>query len=203
MSTKKIPISDASYAQLKKFAEEHLGLEVKPGVNSASLRGKIEAAAPGTETITVPDEPEKVPGPAQVAPTPAPTPADEEADEEPIAEPVQASRVVEVPKCTIQISRRKDGPGYVQVGVNGVNYTINEGVPIEVPYFVRDALELAEQTDYEEHQEHPLSRPEMRPVTSPSYPYSLMKPADPIAVAEWEALTAGQFAPGSRIEVPA
>lgn len=185
---KTVPITNATYGELRSFAEAR-GLEVKQPSNANQVRSKILAAFPDTTDVPAIED-----GPEQAAPPPAPTQA-AEPEAAASAEPFAAAGRPSVPRCKIMLQSTKDGPKNVDVSINGKTYLMNVGAEVSVPYYVELALRNAKETSYELHQENARDRPEMVPTDSLLYPYSVLEPADKAEIAAWEAYSQNKFAP--------
>lgn len=130
MSTKKIPLNDATASELADFGSKNLGLEVNFRMGADKIRATMAAAGYTKDFIEV-EAPDDKPDPnARVA----------------SGEPEAPRKMV-----TIQINNQP-GPGgkeHVPVGVNGKVYLIKRGEPVKVPIEVVHVLENAKTTAYD------------------------------------------------------
>lgn len=195
MATKMIKLVDASNAQLLAHAVK-LGIDARQGHSNHFLVGKIQLVAPGTDEIEVED----TTPPADIVKPAAPVAG---APEDPRFDPQVEDRMVGVtyredPKVTIEVpsTSEKGGDRDVQVGVNGVTFTIRRNTPMEVPYRVFEALNNSEEITYEQtrNPNDPLT-----PITverrSKGYPFSVIEMPPKAEVDAWRARTAEHFAP--------
>lgn len=205
---KRIPIADADLPTLKAFAEAFLGIEVKPGTNSASLRGAIAKAAPDLKDVpALPPVPVFTPAQAQaVAPMPsmvaaANAAAGEGQAERPAAVSLPASAELahasRDPKVRLKVLKTDDKRRArdVTIAVNGDVYRLQRGVEVEVPYRVylalRDAVERAA-----------VPTDEINPFTGEpimgwedvlSYPFEIRAMPSDEDIAHWHAATGAGF----------
>lgn len=184
-----VAIADASIQDLRAFAEAR-GLELTGPANANQVRAKILAAFPDTTEVPVVGGQEETVQQATTATAQAATSQTVEA--KPAA---PANSTPTIPRCTIILQSVKDGPKNVNVSVNGKTWLMNVGVEVSIPYFVERALREAKETTYELQQENPRDKPEMVPVVSLAYPYSVVEPADKAEIAAWEAWSQDKFAP--------
>jgi hypothetical protein len=122
MSQKRIPIAEASEAELRQFAETVLGMSIHPGAKIETVRAKVQAAWDKAEIVLPGDEVPKA-APPGVAPRPV----------------TDSQQPPEQGKVRIIIQRTEDAGGDqpVPVGVNGRVMLIPRGkeVDIPIPYF--------------------------------------------------------------------
>ena len=195
---KQIPINEASASQLRYHAETILGLEpISRSANRGQIIAKIEAASPGTTTVSVEDEAPESPAQAQ---------AEKSALEQALE--VAAARDAKVddnkakyagmsakqaaahhndPIIEIQIPSTSEmgGKREVPVAVGGVQFTIQRDKWVPVPYRVFEALKNAVETVYEPGPKDEDGRqvPVGRDV--PSYPFSYRNGPSEAEIAEW------------------
>jgi len=212
-ANKRIPIEDADLPTLKHFAELALGLEVKPGTNAHSLRGKIKTAMPDIKDVPpIPKAPEPVvqmpqQEPMHVQAPFVPDPAAPIVDgENPAARPAAVSRPASAalmhpnqdPKVTLKIHKTDDKRRSkdVTVGVNGVVWRMKRGEVINVPYRVYLALQNAKEKAAVELDEiNPLTgTPKMGWEEIHSYPFEVHKMPSDEEIAAWEVATGSGFA---------
>lgn len=134
-----IALDQAEFGDLKYYAETHLGLEVKTGMNSGQLRAKILQAEP--ERTAIPYSPKQDEGPA-AKPAAAVAPATSSPAGGKDAHPNHD------PKVELTVNKTKDGTRSksVTVSVNGVVWRMQRGQRISVPYRVYEALINATET---------------------------------------------------------
>jgi hypothetical protein len=153
-NTVTIPLADATDAQLRQFATEHLGLDVHHLERGAPLRAKIQAAWDKPD-ITVREEAATPAGQRPTASAADPTaPAAEE------------------PMVTIMIPQQEgaDGSQPVWVSVNGRGLFIERGKPQTVKKRYVDALRNAVRTEYSQADaQAPIVARDV-----PSYPFSVI-----------------------------
>ena len=208
MQTVKVPIADAKFPELKKYAEEMLGIDVPVATSRPKLLALIEATAPGTSEVPVDREEAAPPPVAAVAAAVAAAVPAIAADEG--AKPINpAAAEVSLgdgmiglshhqdPRVELIIPATKDAGGTrdVQVGVNGVAFLIQRGKRVEVPYRVYEALDHAVETAYELVQERPTDKPDLVPHDAHSYSFSVTRLPPPEEVAAWRERVKDQFAP--------
>jgi len=130
MSTKKIPLSDATASELADFAAKNLGLDVQYRMGADKIRALMAAAGYQKDTIEI-----EVP----------------DAGNDPNAR--VATGEAEAPRKMVMIQiNNQPGPGgkeHVPVGVNGKVYLIKRGEPVKVPVEVVHVLENAKTTAYD------------------------------------------------------
>jgi hypothetical protein len=149
-----VKLADATDAQLRQFASDHLGLTLQSLERGAPLRAKIQAAWDKDEiTLALPD------APAALQTGAAPTPADA---------PAEAERMV-----TILIQKTDDAEGAqpVWVSVNGRGMFIERGKPQTIKERFLKALQNAVRTVYAQPDG---ATGEMVATEVPSYPYSII-----------------------------
>jgi len=145
----KIKIENAKSYQLRKFAIEVLGLEMKAGESTTALKARIASVYEG-DSFDVEDED--------------------------IVSPAQKRKAIDITsdeapgKVTIIISKTNEPGGSqdVPVAVNGRAMLVPRGKPVEIPEHYFEALKNAEIGIYDELPEGGIN-PEPRLV--PAYPY--------------------------------
>lgn len=175
MSLVKIPINDATNAQLLFYAQQVVGLDVNKGASNAILRGKIEQAQPGTAEIDV----ESGSLTAEQAPTQN-TPVSSDADDG--AETIPAGRLGAHwrydPKVKVNISQTSDKTRSkdVHIAVNGEVIIVKRGESVSIPYrhylALRDGVE---RVGIETDEINPVTHmPIIAWVDRPSYEFSVL-----------------------------
>lgn len=143
----KIKIEDAKAYQLRKYAEEVLGLQLRAGESAMSIKAKIAAVIEGDEIDVSEDDP-ALPKLQKAAPELAEKPA----------------------KVTIIISRTNEPGGNqpVPVAVNGRAMLIPRGEPVEIPEHFFEALKNAERAVYDQYPDGGINP---TPRIIPEYPF--------------------------------
>jgi hypothetical protein len=173
---KRVPMAEATEAQLREFAQNVLGLAIDHKTKGDKRRAAIGRAWPNQDHILVADT---------APPAEAPAPA---LDINHTAVPATKAMVDRTsgldPKVKINISREA-GPGgdrAVPVSVNGVAMVIPRGEDVTVPYRFYLALRNAITTLVEQD---PNTLEEFRRDT-PSYPFQVVGPLPSEAeIAAW------------------
>lgn len=188
--TKRIPIDEAEFSDLKAFAELALGLEVKTGTNASQLRAKIMTAMPGI--VDVPAA--AAPPPPVVAEGDPParrviTAVEEEAMH--LMDQANDPRVELTINKTDDKRRAKD----VTMSVNGVTVRIQRGKRVSVPYRVYSVLNNA-------IEKQPVPTDDVNPLTGEyimgwedvhSYPFQIHSMPDEKDIKAWLAATSDKF----------
>lgn len=215
MSDTLIKLDEADLPTLRHYAEVTLGLEVKSGTNTPTLRAKIKQAQPDCEHIpALPGAPPRVVQAGDPAPPvqivekivyidrPVPTAAQEAYTERPTAISRPASRELMHasldPKVEVMIPKTDDKRRAkdVTIGVNGDITRLQRGVWVKVPYRVylalRDAIEHAAVPDPEKI--NPITgEPIMVWEEVQSYPFQVKNMPSDDEIAEWEHATGSGF----------
>lgn len=173
----RIALADATEAQMREFATNHLGLEVKPSDNASKLRVAIakawseptiivsEAGAAQAQTEAVSAKPKAA---APVRSSGALVPKDSHKD----------------PRVTLIVARQ-EGPGGdrpVEVAVNGTLILIPRGEPVTIAYRYYEALNNAVQTIYEQDRDGEVIGRDVH-----AYPFQVMAMPTPDEVSAWLA----------------
>lgn len=196
---KKVPIGEASAAQLRYHAETVLGLELNRVANGGQIRAKIEAAAPGTAEIQVEDSPDSpaqtqaVQRTAQRAVDNAEAKAVQSTDKAKSLEgmsPKQAAQHHHDPKIEIYIPQTSDAGGNrdVPVAVNGMQWTIKRDEWVPVPYRVYEALLHAEEKRYD-LRNNDIGQMEVTERKVPSYAFNTRNAPSEAEIEEWRRRT--------------
>lgn len=186
MSNIKISIDEADNSQLFYFATNILGIDVKAGANSSTLRAKIEQAAPGTIEITAP---------AASAPTQAasPTPAIRKVSG--IPDGVAGLHYKYDPKVMVRIAKTNEATRSreVQLSVNGDVVILKRGETVPIPYRHFIALQNAIETVGQETDEiNPVTNlPIVEFIEQPSYPFQVLDEPSDEEIAAWHARVDG------------
>jgi hypothetical protein len=187
MSTKKIPLDQATKDDLRLFAEAVLGLQVHPNSGYATIRAKI-AEVHTDDFILLPedDSTQEIERAAAL-----------------IAEQREAKKDVQRAAGKVGTSSKGDpmvrmsiaqaegqgGERPVPVTVNGVTMLIPRGEPVSVPYRYYLALTLAVRTIYEQHRDRQTGELITTKKDVPAYPYNVMSMPSAEEIAAWEDAT--------------
>lgn len=162
MALKKVPLHEATPAQLRYYADTILGLaDIKPQHQAATLIAKIQAANPDAIEIEVPDDvrDHELPVAQDVVDIEAAGQADTHFSKDPRVE-VIFSRTNDVTK-----------PKTIQIAVNGDVIVAKRGVPMKIPYRHYLANQRAIETVGRETDEvNETGMPVMEFADQPSYP---------------------------------
>ena len=148
---KVIPISEASVEQLRKFAQETLGIEMKESVSVEKARAQISKS--WDKGIPIEDaevESEQIGS--------APTPVTDE----------QKDPGDEMVRINIGVTEDAGGADPIQLGVNGKIMLVPRGQDVDIPQKYFEVLQHAVQNKYESHPDGGMN-PVPREV--PLYPY--------------------------------
>jgi hypothetical protein len=192
---KKIPIADATAAQLRYHAETVLGLELNRIANGPQIRAKIDAAAPGTTEITVEDAPESLAqttAERNTAEKEVQTAADKVVGAEKQAVALQGMSAKQAaahhndPTIEIMIPPGAEAGGDrdVPVAVNGIQFLIKRDVWTPVPYRVFEALLNAAEIKYT-HTNSDIGRMQVHERHVPSYPFQTRNGPSEAELAAW------------------
>jgi hypothetical protein len=182
--TPMIALDDADFASLKAYAEVQLGLEIKTGMNGATIRAKIKTVAPETTHI-----------PGKVVAESAHAPA-------PVAAPKVKAEVIRYdlnnpnadPKAVIKIHKTADGMRArdVTVSVNHNVWQMQRGVDVTIPYRVllalRNAVEMRPVLTGETNQ---FGMPEYEYQEVISYPFDTIELPTKEEIERWHRETSG------------
>lgn len=158
---KKIPIGEATEAQLRLFARDTLGIDIKATAKFATVRARVEQAWDKPE-ITIPDsEPEST---KEVPSQAAPNPVTEE----------QQKPAKDMVRLVIGVTEEAGGNSPVEVGVNGKVMLIPRGKEVEIPYSYFEVLKHAVTFKYDPLPDGGMA-PEPRKV--PLYPFQVIERA--------------------------
>lgn len=182
-----VQLSDATPKQLRWYLTNTLGIEVVPTSQRQHLVSKLMAAAPDVTSIAVPpdligEEAPSFPGavakPA-VAQGAEPVASREEITDHPRFDP----RVELLVLPTADKLRTKN----CVVSVNGVQWVLERGKPMAVPYRVYEALNAAVENKWEEVGSDPDTKRPIREMTqSHSYPFQLIRMPTDEEVQAWK-----------------
>jgi hypothetical protein len=188
MSTQKVALAEATEPQLREFAQNTLGMDVKPGDTPAKLKAAITKAW-NQDFIIVGAKVEAAPlpgheaRPAQVIGQ-AESVAGNQSAAAGAAAPLVPGGSNKDPRVKIIIPRQ-EGPGgdrSVEVAVNGTLILIPRGQPCDVAYRYYEALRNATQTLYDMDDDSNILSREV-----PAYPFSVLEMPPAEAVAAWLA----------------
>lgn len=131
--SKTIRLAEASKAQMRHFAETHLGIAIHPNANEETVRAKV-AAAWNRDEIEVPDEPAPAP---QEGSAPRPVTA--------------AQKPPEKGKVRVLIAKTEEpgGEDDVPISVNGRAMLVPRGREVEIPAHYFEVLRNAVRTVYD------------------------------------------------------
>lgn len=152
MAAKKIPLKEASEAELRAFAQAHLGMEFDASARLASIRAQVATAWGKDEIVLALSDTADDLTPAGVAPARVG------------AAPVPSGAV----RIIIQRSDEVGGDEAVPVGVNGRVMLIPRGEPVTIPLAYFEVLQNAVTHRYESLRDGGLN-PVPRAV--PMYPF--------------------------------
>lgn len=125
--SQKIPINEATLAQLREFASTTLGLDIHPNAKHETVLARVQAAW-NQDEITLPEEPPET-GQAGASPQPV-----TDAQKPPAEDKV---RVI------LAVTEEPGGEEPVPVGVNGRVMLIPRGKEVEIPRAYFDVLTQA------------------------------------------------------------
>lgn len=140
------PLDEATPAEQRAYATNFLNLEIHPDASDADVTATIRQANPNVTDIFVMGEVDTAPAPASAFVEGA-----NEVTLKPEEEPgrLAGSLGKGDPRAIIEIaiieSEDEQGGADVFVGVNGRGWQLKRGVPLDVPWRVVEALDLAEQ----------------------------------------------------------
>jgi hypothetical protein len=146
----KININEASAAQLRGFAEVHLGAPIAANASAAKARAIIDAIKPGLEEIEVVDT-------ALVASAPAATKQDAAADADYVT-------------VIIAVQEGPGGDRPIPLGCNGPIMLVERGKESRIPRRFFESLKNAQKFDYKQDKE----TREMIKREVPLYPYTVV-----------------------------
>ena len=192
-----IKIEDASYQQLLGYATIVLGLDARPGIQTARLVSMIQQATPpNTTEIDIPDDQARdhdltdgQPAAEQMIAAPA------DADEIPDGKAGAHYRFDPRVKIVLQEIEDASVSPDVQLSVQGDTITVRRGVEVDMPYrfylSLRQSMETINKPTGETDQETKM--PIYRKVERHTIPHSILSGLPSAAeIAEWEART-GQY----------
>jgi len=176
----KVNIDTATREQLFYYARSILNIEVNDGVNNATLRAKIQQAAPGTQDIT--------------APAVTSVPATEKAASKETGKAGQDRKLTthyrDDPKVTIEVHESADPARAkeVQVAVQGDVIIMRRGKRVDIPYRHYLALcDAKEQVARDTDEINPLTGlPFKEWVEQHSYPFNTIAMPSADEVSAWE-----------------
>lgn len=144
---KRVPIDDATEVQLRLFASETLGMDIKDTAKIDTVRARVLAAW---------DKPEILIADTEAAPEPEAS--------KPAAKQTEPGMV----RLILGVTEEAGGADPVQVGVNGKVMLVPRGKEVEIPLAYFQVLENAVQFKYEPLPDGGME-PEPRKV--PLYPF--------------------------------
>ncbi len=150
---KTIPIPEATEAQLREFASNTLGLELKPEYKFVTVRAKVEAAWDKPDILV-----------AETAPVPEPAPS----------QPQERQVTPGMVRVILGVTEEAGGKDPVPVGVNGKVMLIPRGEECEIPESYFEVLEHAVTYRYDALKDGGMD-PEPRKV--PLYPFQRLSAA--------------------------
>lgn len=161
MSTKKVPLHEATPAQLRYYADTILGIaDIKPQHQAANIIGKIMAVNPEITEIEVPEDVREhhEGAAAEIAPASDDAPSDHFSHD---------PRVIVVFSRTSDVTKTKR----VQLACNGLTVVADRGVPVKLPYrFYLVNLDATETIGRETDEVNGAGMPVMEFGDQPSYP---------------------------------
>jgi hypothetical protein len=154
MAKKQLPMAEATVAQLRTFAELHLGISVAGTSNRATTLAAM-AAAWDRDYIEIDEDAQVVVKRGASAAT--------------SSTPEQTERDQRLIKLLIPVQEGPGGKDHVPLGVNGIVQLVPRGYPVEIrwPYF--EVLARSVQTLYDQDKEH-----NMIPRLVPHFPYTVI-----------------------------
>ncbi|MFN8829160.1 MAG: hypothetical protein ACK50Q_18570 [Labrys sp. (in: a-proteobacteria)] len=168
MATKKIPIDQASAAELRKYATEVLGMaDIKEHMNSQTLRAKImHVTSADTIQVTVSDREadEPIREPSQPRTAISLEPGNEEGDTDGAPANERYFHVI------INVDSGPGGKEPVPLNPNGRNMYVPRGKACWIPEAHFEVLKNATTITY--HQEN--SQGDLIATEAPQFPYSVM-----------------------------
>lgn len=185
MSQIKIPIAEATNAQLLYYAQSILNIDVKAGANTATLVAKIEQAQPDITEISVRAEDSAKPVAVAIAPESeaAPAPA--------IPTGIEGNHWKFDPVVRLKILPASDNfrSREVPIPVGGDLFLAKRNVEIDLPYRFYEALDHAiEMVANDTDEIHPDTQlPIKEYVDQHSYPFFVISEPSPADLAAWRA----------------
>lgn len=176
-TNKRVPLTEATEAQLREFATNTLGLDVKQGSSLTQLQAAISKAW---------SEPTIIVSEAQ-QPAPAASPKNPAVK----TDPPGAHNNALVPKDShrdprvVLIVSRQEGPGgdrSVEVSVNGTLILIPRGEQVSVAYRYYEALKNAVQTVYDQDRDNEIISRDVH-----AYPFQVVSMPSEAEVSAWLA----------------
>ena len=183
MTTRTIPLADATEDELRRFATEALGLPVGPLAKSELIRSRIATCYDRNEIILTVTEDDAPPVASEASTSPPATSAAAETPEPVDGHPADVAEVAE-PWYIIMIpeTETSDGTDPVPVCPNGRNMFIERGKPQRIKHRYFDALNNAKQKVYEQP-DGPQGKTVTREVLS--YPFQVIEAPPQAELDAW------------------
>ena len=154
---KTIPIGEATEAQLRSFARDTLGIEIKATAKFETVRARVETAWNKPEILVDENEPEPKEATAKATP-----------------KPIEKGMV----RLILGVTEEAGGKDPVPVGVNGKVMLIPRGIEVEIPYPYFEALSHAVTHVYDPLKDGGM---ELEPRKVPLYPFQRLDLNQPAA----------------------
>ena len=179
----KIHINDATVAQLRTFAEEVLGLDVRAQDTRKSLQAKIGVVHVGDE-IELPDHTTAT---FEAVPTDAGTAPEQMRAATAKSVSAKSGRGDPLVRLVVHENESEEGKRPVFVAVNGTGMLIPRGREVEIPYryylVLRDTIVSSFRQDMESAEK------EMRESRQPVYPFNVTRLPSQEEVDAWKRAT--------------
>lgn len=157
---KKIPIGEATEAQLRSFATDTLGIDIKATAKFATVRARVEQAWDKPEITVMESEPDDAKIASQASP-------------QAVTDEQQAPEEGMV-RLVVGVTEQAGGNDPVELGVNGKIMLVPRGIEVEIPYPYFEVLKHAVQDKYDPLPDGGM-KPEPRKV--PLYPFQVIERA--------------------------